>query len=253
VRNEPRQYERLVEEFQMSLEREAQNLGIPIRLCKPNHILVEGNRKDLSQAFADLKRCGARFVVVLLVCDVYALVKFSADSINLPTQCVRWQNLSKPPRNYHTSLMVKINGKIGGVNHTLASRASKREQESLKEESFQFPPKSISWLFEEHCMVMGVDVNHPEVGVNSSTGGGPSVAAVVASMDGKLGQYCAHISTCASREEPVEGLGRAVGALFDSFCSRNGGNMPKRIIIYRDGVSDNQFEKVLEKVVVVEI
>ncbi len=76
---------------------------------------------------------------------------------------------------------------------------------------------------------------------------GPSVAAVVASMDGKLGQYCAHVSTCPSREEPVANLERAVSALLDCFCKRNGGNMPRRIIVYRDGVSENQFETVLEK------
>lgn len=66
-------------------------------------------------------------------------------------------------------------------------------------------------------------------------------------MDGKLGQYCAHISTCTTREEPVANLERAVSALLDAFCKRNQGNMPRRIIIYRDGVSDNQFERVLEK------
>jgi hypothetical protein len=76
---------------------------------------------------------------------------------------------------------------------------------------------------------------------------GPSVAAVVASMDGKLGQYCAHVSTCSSREEPVGNLERAVSALLDCFCKRNNGNMPRRIIVYRDGVSENQFETVLEK------
>ncbi len=114
-------------------------------------------------------------------------------------------------------------------------------------ETFQSPPKSISWIFDEPCMVMGVDVNHPESANPNSVFSGPSVAAVVASMDGKLGQYCAHISTCNAREEPVGNLQRAMSTLLDTFMSRNQGRYPKRIIIYRDGLSDNQYEQILEK------
>jgi eukaryotic translation initiation factor 2C len=62
-------------------------------------------------------------------------------------------------------------------------------------------------------------------------------------MDGKLGQYCAHISSGAGEPNLV----RAISALLETFCHRNEGRMPRRIIVYRDGVADNQFESVLEK------
>lgn len=82
-------------------------------------------------------------------------------------------------------------------------------------------------------------MNHPEVGQS-----GDSVAAVVASMDGMLGQYAAYVTTCASRTEPVTNLQEATSGLLDAFCRRNNGKMPVRIIIYRDGVADNQFQQV---------
>ena len=85
-------------------------------------------------------------------------------------------------------------------------------------------------------------MNHPEVGQ-----AGASVAAVVASMDGKLGQFAAYVTTCSSREEPVQNLQEATTALLDAFSRRNNGATPRRIIVYRDGVSDNQFETVLER------
>ncbi len=91
--------------------------------------------------------------------------------------------------------------------------------------------------------LQGIDVNHPE----GKGGNGQSVAAVVASMDGKLGQYCCHVSTCGSNEEPVASLEAATNALLTAFSNRNGGKIPRRIIIYRDGLADNQFKQILEK------
>lgn len=66
-------------------------------------------------------------------------------------------------------------------------------------------------------------------------------------MDGKLGQYAAYVTTCSAREEPVQNLQEATSALLDAFSRRNNGATPRKIIVYRDGVSDNQFESVLER------
>ena len=60
-------------------------------------------------------------------------------------------------------------------------------------------------------------------------------------MDGMLGQYCAHISACTTREEPVGSLYESFRLLLKAFCIRNNGQFPRKIIVYRDGVSDNQF------------
>ncbi len=86
-------------------------------------------------------------------------------------------------------------------------------------------------------------MNHPEI---KGMKGGSSVVAVVGSTDGMLGQYCAHIATTSASDEPVNGLEEAIGAVLDTFCKRNGGHMPRRILVYRDGVADNQFHDVLE-------
>lgn len=74
-----------------------------------------------------------------------------ADSLCLPTQCARYSLVKKPPRNYHTSLLIKMNMKMGGVNHTLAARGKPRAVDSSV---FQNPPRSISWLFDDYTMVV---------------------------------------------------------------------------------------------------
>lgn len=91
-------------------------------------------------------------------------------------------------------------------------------------------------------VTQGVDVTHNKMGES-----GPSVAAVVASMDGMLGQYSCFISTCRDGEEPVATLETAMFELLKTFRARHGGFMPKRIIVYRDGVADNQFQDVHDK------
>lgn len=156
-RSRPRDdIDRLVYDFKMKLEDESRIVGIPLNHVKKPFSIIPGNHEDLSECFKDLKRLGARFVAVLLFQDMYPIVKLAADSMCLPTQCVKWSNVTRPPKNYHTSLLIKINAKMGGINHTLASRVPKDIALKLAEEEpvFQDPPKSISWLFDEACMLV---------------------------------------------------------------------------------------------------
>ncbi len=88
----------------------------------------------------------------------------------------------------------------------------------------------------------GVDVNHPEKGDAKTQ----SVLAVVGSTDGMLGQYASHVSFCKDREQPAEDLKTSILAIIRAFTLRNG-RPPKRILIYRDGVAENQFSNILEK------
>jgi hypothetical protein len=65
-------------------------------------------------------------------------------------------------------------------------------------------------------------------------------------MDGQLGQYAAYIATCKANEEPVETLEEAMFELLTNFAKKNNGNLPKKIIVYRDGISEGQFESALD-------
>lgn len=62
-------------------------------------------------------------------------------------------------------------------------------------------------------------------------------------------QYCTYLTTVNSTTEPISGgaqhqLECGLTSLLTTFKQRNG-KLPKNIIVYRDGVSDSQFEDVL--------
>jgi hypothetical protein len=75
------------------------------------------------------------------------------------TCCLRWKTVESPSRGKLPNLLVKINSKLGGINHSI----------SLANHSVA--------LFEQLCMMVGIDVSHP------IPGGGVSIAAVVGSLD----------------------------------------------------------------------
>lgn len=159
ARSRPLNIDGAIDDFVRTLERESVVVGAPMTLIdRPEY--CEGNDRALQQVMQHFKASGARIVVVILHVDEYGAVKLAADRLQLPTQCVKFQKLSQPPKNYHSSLLVKMNYKLGGINHTLASRAQNSRGMPVKgfededEAVFQSPPKSISWLFDEPCMVM---------------------------------------------------------------------------------------------------
>jgi eukaryotic translation initiation factor 2C len=224
-----------VKQFVGRLAAEAVTAGL--RLTQGGPVLACGGSLDsLQDKCVQLQRGGAQLVLVVLMDDCYGEMKLAADPLGLLTQCVKYQKIAKDPRGYCANLLLKINSKLGRANHTLASRAPLRAGAAR---TFQSPPNSISWLFDEPCMLVGIDVSHGETGSSRE-----SVAAVVASLDGRACQYAGHITVQAQGVEMVVGLEDAMCSLFTTFKSRNGGQMPRRVVVFRDGVSDDQFEQV---------
>ena len=204
--------ERVLRELVEKIETESRKVGVPMVLTG----ILESvdHREDLSGLMRYFRDKGVRIVLVLLMKKhFYPRVKYMADQVNVVTQCSLFETAARNIRNYETNLMVKINMKMGGTNHTLVCRGGRDVDPSV----FQQPPRSISWLFDLPAMVIGIDVNHPEPNSGDRKEDSTSIAAVVASMDGMLGQYCAHISACTTREEPVSSLYESFRRLLKTF------------------------------------
>ena len=60
-------------------------------------------------------------------------------------------------------------------------------------------------------------------------------------------QWYSYMHTSSGRAEIVAGLEEAMMNLFTSFRERNAGRVPARVIVYRDGVGDSQFNEVLDR------
>ena len=87
---------------------------------------------------------------------------------------------------------------------------------------------------------LGADVTHPGTGDKSN----PSIAAVVASKDSYPTLYNAEVRVQKHRQEIIEELKEMVKSLLKKFRASTR-VIPRKIIFYRDGVSEGQFQDVL--------
>ncbi|CAH8464418.1 unnamed protein product [Schistosoma guineensis] len=184
---------------------------------------------QLEKKFEEFHRQGCNFILLILYDDLaYGTIKRLSDlRMGIRTQCVRGSTLRKP--NVFPNLLLKLNGKLGGVNWIVPD---------LIENS------------QDLIMVFGADVTHPAPTQSHQVL--KSVAAVVGSVSPELMRYGAVVRQQATTErgnkttrEIIDNLHLSVGELLTLYLRNTKGGFPKRIIFYRDGVSEGQFENVL--------
>jgi len=189
---------------------------------------------DFEAIVNEYKKINAKLDLIMIIFPakggpIYDKVKLLGDiRFKIPTQCVLKRTLFKAGRiNYQvvSNICLKINSKLGGVNHVLA-------------------PSSRPKLFKRPFMVMGADVSHasPE-----SKGEKPSIAAVVASFDAKASNYACEIRVqdANQNEEIIPDMLDITKKLLLKFLDHTNGRKPENIVMFRDGVSEGQFLKVL--------
>ncbi|KIO06004.1 hypothetical protein M404DRAFT_999229 [Pisolithus tinctorius Marx 270] len=136
---------------------------------------------------------------------------------------------------YFSNVALKLNIKLGGTNHLL-------------------DPASTKWLTQKKTMVLGMDVTHPSPG---SLEGTPSIAAVVGSVDDRFVQFPASLRCQESKKEMMgekgtESKKETITHLTEMIIERLhryrevSKALPDRVFVYRDGVSEGQFDQVLE-------
>ncbi|KAI3671866.1 hypothetical protein L1987_87063 [Smallanthus sonchifolius] len=155
----------------------------------------------------------------------YKYIKLVSEiEIGVLTQCCLSQNANKANDQFLANLGMKINAKLGGANMELVER---------------FPHFSN----DDHFMFIGADVNHPAASNTSS----PSIAAVVGSVNWPAAtRYAARVSAQTHRKEEIVNFGSLCLDLVNTYAQVNGVK-PNKIVVFRDGVSDDQFEMVLNK------
>ncbi|GJE86301.1 argonaute-like protein [Phanerochaete sordida] len=157
---------------------------------------------------------------------VYAGLKHQADvQADMTTICVQVQKLRKEKGQpqYFANVALKLNTKTGGVNHTL-------------------DPRHTAQLRQRPTMMVGIDVTHPGFGTVKHT---PSIAAVVASIDQHFGQFPCSLRMQESKKEMVTDLAEMMIERLKAFQAASN-VLPDRIIVYRDGVSEGQFNIVIQ-------
>ena len=163
-------------------------------------------------------------------------LKYLGDVLRkIPTQFVLKDNVFPKDNSKQIlhNLCLKINHKLGGMNHALC----------------KIPP-----IMNQPVMVVGADVTHPKPGDDSER---PSIAAVVGSTDPNVSQF--NVEVRLQTRVATESEGKNKGEVIESILKmeeiihsllvrfyQKTGKKPKQIIYYRDGVSEGQFPTVLK-------
>lgn len=230
----PADYQTKILNFNRQVAEEARRTGFILKSISEPHVASEDSH-EISRKLKEMKEHSASIVFVVMMGEIYAVVKYVGDSLGLVTQCVRWKNVDRPPQGLYSNILMKVNTKLGGTNHTLIQRAP-----HTGAKLFQEPPNSLSWVLNEPCIFIGVDCSHPDPGSDK-----PSIAALVGSLDGQCSQYVARISAQRGKQEIIESFEDSLKRILEVFITRNG-RLPRHMIIYRDGVSDSQFSNILD-------
>ncbi|KAL5508298.1 hypothetical protein ACEPAH_5917 [Sanghuangporus vaninii] len=205
-----------------------------VEYCSSQGNIIE-SIKAVGRKHNDQKKSLPGLVIAVLpegATDMYTKIKHFGDcAMGIATQCLRSSKCYRAKEQYYANVCLKINVKLGGIN-------------SIPD------PASVQYLTDDAnpTIVMGADVVHPAPGSK----GHPSYTAVVGNVDSTAAYYLASSPRVqTSRQEMIEDLEEMafhVLSLYVSYRKKEGKakSNPKRIIFYRDGVSEGQFQQVLE-------
>ncbi|KAF9443073.1 argonaute-like protein [Macrolepiota fuliginosa MF-IS2] len=186
--------------------------GVMATAGKPSFILVLLENRD-NAIYPGLKRIG----------DV---------ELGIHTLCMQLGKALGDQRKqdqYFSNVALKLNTKLGGVNH-------------------QLDEKAMRWLKKTPTMMVGIDVTHAGP---TSRSGTPSIAAVVANTNDTFAQFPASMRIQAV--DPNKESKEMVDELRDMMVERlllyekKSGKLPQRVFVFRDGVSEGQFDIVLRE------
>ncbi|XP_073158213.1 protein argonaute 4-like [Henckelia pumila] len=166
-------------------------------------------------------------------CDIYGPWKRkNLSEFGIVTQCLCPMRVND---QYLTNLLLKINAKLGGLNTSLAGEIS----------------SSLPVVSKIPTLILGMDVSHGSPGQSDI----PSIAAVVSSRQWpSVSRYRACVRTQSRKVEMIDSLFKRVSDTEDEgiirellvdYYTSSGKRKPDQIIIFRDGVSESQFNQVL--------
>ncbi|XP_058007094.1 protein argonaute 2 isoform X3 [Hevea brasiliensis] len=200
--------------------------------CLPMNLLYEVDDlhqllKSLNNESYEIGGAGLQIIVCVMPKEDpgYNNLKWISETkVGILTQCCLTKNCNTAKDQFLANLALKINAKLGGSNVELIEQ-----------------PHSLQ--SKGHVMFVGADVNHP--GSYNSTS--PSIAAVVGTMNWPAAnQYIARICPQDHRAEKILKFGGMCMELVNAYTRLNQVR-PETIVLFRHGVSDGQFDMVLNE------
>ncbi|CAF0973268.1 unnamed protein product [Adineta steineri] len=224
-----------LKDFETQLPPLLQRYGILIK-SKPITIAKPPTKEEIEKTLVNASKEHWQLTVVVLnntLDNVYDYVKQCGNQrYGLVTQCVSYQSLEKNIGKldmYVQNLSQKINAKMGCINGIVNLKAALSRPSN-----------------EDLFMFFGADVTHTTCSAER-----PSIAAVVGSRDPTNSLYAARLceqypklGRCSM--EIIKDLDAMIIDLLQVFARSCANRLPNKIVFYRDGVDDGQYQKVLD-------
>uniref|UniRef100_A0A1E1W3W5 Uncharacterized protein n=1 Tax=Pectinophora gossypiella TaxID=13191 RepID=A0A1E1W3W5_PECGO len=204
------------------------NVGgeLGMSVSEPQVPMYNVHMRDLQNVLENFSR-KARFLIIIVPTrgrDYYHKVKQMAEiHVGILTQCIKEATASRRmnPQTVR-NILLKVNSKLMGINQAL-------DKQSI--------PRCIA---EGGVMVVGADVTHPSPDQTSV----PSIAAVTASIDPKCFIYNIQLSIQTPKKEMIVEFEDMMVEHLRVYAKTQGG-YPRKIYVFRDGVSEGQFAQVM--------
>ncbi|XP_053668038.1 protein argonaute-2-like [Anopheles marshallii] len=224
--------EATVENFGKNLQQQARKCNVQLEEFDMGRTYVSVRDlfnvlRDIGKLLEGIKKDNPTITIVILPSrgDAYAKVKqkaeLASERIGLLTQCIKSGTVADKGNDMSTlkNIMLKINAKTNGANHCVSQTA--------------VPPLGCGKV-----MYMGADVTHP------LSDDAPSVVGVTAVHDLIGFRYNCGVRLQGARDEMIRDLENIAYQQLRLYRQHNG-DLPERIMYYRDGVSDGQFSEIL--------
>ncbi|XP_072745126.1 protein argonaute-3 [Anoplolepis gracilipes] len=211
--------------FVQSLKQGGKDVGMHIEdPLVPYRSLRSRNTAEITEYFRSKKDLKLIIVIIPDRTDTtYGKVKQITElSLGILTQCIKYRTMKKNSFSAVKNILLKINSKLNGVNHT------------LKEQNI---PQCLK---NNDCMLVGGDVTHP----SPDAVGIPSIAAVAASSNSNAFQYNIALRLQTPKEEMILDLEEIIISQLRIYQQKTS-RLPNKIIYYRDGVSEGQLAYVM--------
>lgn len=189
--------------------------------------------KQIVTLNAFFKACRDTKIVLVIIPDnrptLYAIIKFLADvKYGIHTICVEaskvQMRVEKPRYSFSRNIAQKFNIKAGGINQCL-------QKETLRK---SLPDKT---------MVVAIAATSPAP--DSQANAPLSIVGIVSSIDENCAQWPASVRAQRDRDNIVVDMKDMIAERLKCW-KKNNGQLPEKILIYRNGVSEN-LHSVLDK------
>ncbi|XP_025270021.1 protein argonaute-2 isoform X2 [Camponotus floridanus] len=215
----------LIRDFINSLQQCATEVGMTIGNPQvPWKSLRPQAHAEITEYFRSKK--GSKLIIVIIpdrTDTTYGKVKQITElSLGILTQCIKLRTIQQRSYSAVKNILLKINSKLNGINHTLTTQSI---PECLKKKD---------------CMLVGADVTHPSPDAINI----PSIAAVAASSNDSAFQYNIALRLQQPKEEMILDLEEIIISQLNIYRQKMS-YLPKKIIYYRDGVSEGQLAQVM--------